>query len=53
MKKYISFYDEGHCAFVGTIREIKTLLNNLWKRKVTLTTKSKDGTDIVLTCDEK
>ena len=33
----------------------KTLkyINNLWKRKVTLTTKSKDGTDIVLTCDEK
>ncbi len=34
MKKYISFYDEGHCAFVGTVREIKTLLNNLWKRNL-------------------
>ncbi|MDO4534384.1 MAG: SpoVR family protein [Clostridium perfringens] len=32
----------------------KTLkyINDLWKRKVTLTTKSKDGTDVVLTCDE-
>lgn len=34
MKRYISFYDEGHCAFVGTIREIKTLLKNLWKRNL-------------------
>lgn len=34
MKRYISFYDEGHYAFVGTIREIKTLLNNLWKRNL-------------------
>ena len=34
MKKYISFYDEGHCTFVGTVREIKTLLNNLWKRNL-------------------
>lgn len=34
VKRYISFYDEGHCAFVGTIREIKTLLNNLWKRNL-------------------
>lgn len=33
----------------------KTLkyINDLWKRKVNLTTKTKDGSEVILTCDER